>query len=172
MAEPTVAFIKKSKNRPTNTRKRAAEDTVPTAAASEVYRAPKRALAGPLVASSASYRPKRTRTDVSDNEDEDVGIRFSSKKSVNPGKERSASPEIRTAEDAALLTERENKDDGLYRGAKSYTSQLPKASAKYTATAGPSNVRTITITDFQPDVCKDYKETGFCTSQCHLLGSS
>lgn len=161
MSEPTVAFIKKSKNRPTNTRKRAAEDSAPTAAASEVYRAPKRALAGPLVASSASYRSKRAKTEASD-EDEDVGIRFSSTKSVNPGKERSASPEIRTAEDAALLTERENKDDGLYRGAKSYTSQLPKASAKYTATAGPSNVRTITITDFQPDVCKDYKETGFC----------
>lgn len=25
-----------------------------------------------------------------------------------------------------------------------------------------SNVRTITVTDFAPDVCKDYKQTGFC----------
>jgi RING finger protein 113A len=25
-----------------------------------------------------------------------------------------------------------------------------------------SNVRTITITDYTPDVCKDYKQTGFC----------
>jgi RING finger protein 113A len=26
----------------------------------------------------------------------------------------------------------------------------------------PSNVRTITVTDYAPDVCKDYKQTGFC----------
>ena len=25
-----------------------------------------------------------------------------------------------------------------------------------------TNVRTITVTDFAPDVCKDYKQTGFC----------
>ncbi|KAF2477380.1 uncharacterized protein BDR25DRAFT_299350 [Lindgomyces ingoldianus] len=26
----------------------------------------------------------------------------------------------------------------------------------------PTNIRTITITDYAPDVCKDYKQTGFC----------
>ncbi|TQS36240.1 hypothetical protein Golomagni_03314 [Golovinomyces magnicellulatus] len=26
----------------------------------------------------------------------------------------------------------------------------------------PTNLRTITVTDFAPDVCKDYKQTGFC----------
>ncbi|KAF2180723.1 hypothetical protein K469DRAFT_639101 [Zopfia rhizophila CBS 207.26] len=26
----------------------------------------------------------------------------------------------------------------------------------------PTNIRTITITDYSPDVCKDYKQTGFC----------
>ncbi|KAH8801791.1 pre-mRNA splicing factor cwc24 [Xylogone sp. PMI_703] len=26
----------------------------------------------------------------------------------------------------------------------------------------PTNVRTITVMDFSPDVCKDYKQTGFC----------
>ncbi|KAI4115748.1 MAG: hypothetical protein LQ345_003718 [Seirophora villosa] len=26
----------------------------------------------------------------------------------------------------------------------------------------PANVRAITVTDFAPDVCKDYKQTGFC----------
>ena len=25
-----------------------------------------------------------------------------------------------------------------------------------------TNIRTITVTDFTPDVCKDYKQTGFC----------
>jgi RING finger protein 113A len=26
----------------------------------------------------------------------------------------------------------------------------------------PTNIRTITVTDYSPDVCKDYKQTGFC----------
>ncbi|KAF2496548.1 hypothetical protein BU16DRAFT_335575 [Lophium mytilinum] len=26
----------------------------------------------------------------------------------------------------------------------------------------PTNIRTITVTDYAPDVCKDYKQTGFC----------
>jgi RING finger protein 113A len=28
--------------------------------------------------------------------------------------------------------------------------------------AAPSNIRTVTFTDYSPDVCKDYKQTGFC----------
>jgi RING finger protein 113A len=27
---------------------------------------------------------------------------------------------------------------------------------------GPTNIRTITVTDYTPDVCKDYKQTGHC----------
>jgi RING finger protein 113A len=27
---------------------------------------------------------------------------------------------------------------------------------------GPTNIRTITVTDYTPDVCKDYKQTGYC----------
>ncbi|EPE04602.1 pre-mrna splicing factor cwc24 [Ophiostoma piceae UAMH 11346] len=26
----------------------------------------------------------------------------------------------------------------------------------------PTNIRTVTVTDYSPDVCKDYKQTGFC----------
>lgn len=68
--------------------------------------------------------------------------------------------------------------DGVYRGAKGYSNFVAKrgdqqsqeeqkdgASAQ-AKTVGPvksaSNVRTITVTDFAPDVCKDYKQTGFC----------
>ena len=31
-----------------------------------------------------------------------------------------------------------------------------------TNTNGPKNIRTTTITDFQPDVCKDFLQTGYC----------
>ncbi|KAK5944993.1 RNA-splicing factor [Knufia obscura] len=55
--------------------------------------------------------------------------------------------------------------DGTYKGAASYQSFIQKNPERQT-NVGPqklnSNVRTITVTDFAPDVCKDYKQTGFC----------
>lgn len=54
-------------------------------------------------------------------------------------------------------------DDGMYHGAAAYKSHLEQredgSSNKFKA--GPvkasSNIRTITVIDYQPDVCKDYK---------------
>lgn len=59
-------------------------------------------------------------------------------------------------------------DDGMYRGAANYHKPLTKRTdvLDKKMTHGPiratANVRTITLMDYQPDVCKDYKETGFC----------
>lgn len=54
--------------------------------------------------------------------------------------------------------------DGTYKGVASYQSFIQKNPDHIQV--GPvkssSNVRTITVTDFAPDVCKDYKQTGFC----------
>lgn len=64
-----------------------------------------------------------------------------------------------------------NNDDGVYRGSSSYNTFItPRddgiSSKLKAATKGPvkggNNVRTITVVDYQPDVCKDYKETGYC----------
>ncbi|OCT50556.1 Pre-mRNA-splicing factor cwc24 [Cladophialophora carrionii] len=60
--------------------------------------------------------------------------------------------------------------DGTYKGVANYQSFIQKSSDRPPAPAskqvGPvkssTNVRTITVTDFAPDVCKDYKQTGFC----------
>jgi RING finger protein 113A len=55
---------------------------------------------------------------------------------------------------------------GTYKGAANYQSFIQKNPDRQTKTVGPvkssTNVRTITVTDFAPDVCKDYKQTGFC----------
>ncbi len=60
-------------------------------------------------------------------------------------------------------------DDGMYHGSKGYSNFIkpdPNANRSSKMKAGPikasSNIRTITVVDYQPDVCKDYKETGFC----------
>lgn len=56
--------------------------------------------------------------------------------------------------------------DGKYRGTANYTSFIQKNPNAPTKQVGPikapTNIRTITVTDFAPDVCKDYKQTGFC----------
>ncbi|RMZ83816.1 hypothetical protein DV738_g1029, partial [Chaetothyriales sp. CBS 135597] len=56
--------------------------------------------------------------------------------------------------------------DGKYHGQSAYSSFIQKNPNRDGKVVGPlktsSNVRTITVTDFAPDVCKDYKQTGFC----------
>jgi len=60
----------------------------------------------------------------------------------------------------------------LYHGINKYTEWLPKKEQTGAAKgagicSGPirsnaTNVRSITLMDYQPDICKDYKETGYC----------
>ena len=60
-----------------------------------------------------------------------------------------------------------NQDqDGAYKGSASYSNFIQKNPDAPNRQVGPvkasTNVRMITLTDFAPDVCKDYKQTGFC----------
>lgn len=57
-------------------------------------------------------------------------------------------------------------DDGMYRGQAAYKSHIKKSSEIPKAMrVGPqrntSTIRTVTIVDYQPDVCKDYKGVFF-----------
>ncbi|KAK9642175.1 RNA-splicing factor, variant 2 [Aspergillus fumigatus] len=56
--------------------------------------------------------------------------------------------------------------DGTYKGAANYSSFIQKNPNAPTKQFGPikapTNVRTVTVMDFAPDVCKDWKQTGFC----------
>ncbi|KOS15676.1 spliceosomal zinc finger-containing protein [Malassezia pachydermatis] len=63
----------------------------------------------------------------------------------------------------------QSNDDGKYRGMAGYAKYTQErddgSSAKFKAKGpikAPANVRTVTVVDYQPDVCKDYKETGYC----------
>jgi RING finger protein 113A len=63
-------------------------------------------------------------------------------------------------------TENDVPSSGTYKGASSYQSFISKnpnaPSRQVGPVKAPTNIRTITVTDFAPDVCKDYKQTGFC----------
>ncbi|TPX14875.1 uncharacterized protein E0L32_004984 [Thyridium curvatum] len=66
----------------------------------------------------------------------------------------------------SLLGTTRSMADGTYRGLANQTSFIQKNPNAPTRTVGPvkaaANIRTITVTDYSPDVCKDYKTTGFC----------
>ncbi|KAL8733220.1 MAG: hypothetical protein Q9166_002237 [cf. Caloplaca sp. 2 TL-2023] len=66
-----------------------------------------------------------------------------------------------TSQDAGAIV-----PDNTYKGQSSYQSFIQKNPNAPTRQVGPvkapTNIRTITVTDFAPDVCKDYKQTGFC----------
>lgn len=98
------------------------------------------------------------------------------------GSHTNAALEILAGDEAAeLLSKRQKKekadrgsdeddeipDDGLYRGQNAYRSHLKKSkevpkAMRVGPQRGTSTIRTVTIVDYQPDVCKDYKETGYC----------
>jgi RING finger protein 113A len=57
-----------------------------------------------------------------------------------------------------------NMPDGTYKGTANYQSFIQKnpdaPSKQFGPIKAPTNVRTITVMDYAPDVCKDYKQTG------------
>ncbi|KAI0427537.1 hypothetical protein F5Y09DRAFT_315934 [Xylaria sp. FL1042] len=71
----------------------------------------------------------------------------------------------------------ESAADGTYKGLANQTTFIQKNPNAPDRKVGPikaaTNIRTVTTTDFAPDVCKDYKQTGFCGfgDNCKFLHS-
>ncbi|GAA5857243.1 hypothetical protein JCM8547_009394 [Rhodosporidiobolus lusitaniae] len=184
-SEGPVTFIKKRKGAPSGLRKKPTSSSSATAsssttaaddtpAASEVIHAAKRTSTSHLIQGTGSKRRKtEDLAALSSDEDEKAderqsyAVRHASdrkamrRRSSSPPAWVSSEQRAEMARDKNAPVEAEvRKEDGLYHGAKGEKHQLPKAFGP--VKGGPANVRTITLTDYQPDVCKDYKETGFC----------
>jgi len=113
--------------------------------------------------------------EVSDDESEQVSAVWASSRTTAPMEHRGGAFEMSEI-DAPQETERKRKSDddddhpgdGVYRGEAGYKSYVkPRESTrKYGGTKGPIRapqfLRNTCRFDFQPDVCKDYKDTGFC----------
>lgn len=68
----------------------------------------------------------------------------------------------------------ESTPDGTYKGSANYQSFIQKnpdaPSKKFGPVKVATNVRTITVTDYAPDVCKDWKQTGKSSEFCEAPG--
>ncbi|GAA5994920.1 U2-type spliceosomal complex subunit CWC24 [Rhodotorula paludigena] len=183
-ADAPVTFMKKRKGAPSGLRKKPAADAAASSSAvadepatSEVVHGTKRAVASHLIQGTGSKRRKAQEdaslaalSDSDDDKEQDrerssYAVRHSADRQAQ--RRRSESPPAWVSSDQIKEMARdkdappeETPDDGLYRGANKQKNQLPKAFGP--VKGGPGNVRQITLVDYQPDVCKDYKETGFC----------
>ncbi|KAG5676764.1 hypothetical protein PVAND_006573 [Polypedilum vanderplanki] len=145
----------------------------------------------PNVHSSKSGSSKRfdndQKSDSENSSEDDVVVKYKSKRLAIPegSRDQGATSElmIETERDRdtvalfqksqAINKEMEGKsDDKLYRGLNNYTQFFKKKdTAAGNAGSGinsvgpmraPTNIRSTVRWDYQPDICKDYKETGFC----------
>lgn len=71
------------------------------------------------------------------------------------------------AEKAKNSTTEVELEDGIYRGQSKYASFIkPSSNGQTMDKIGPkkasANIRSTTVFDFARDICKDYKQTGFC----------
>lgn len=183
-AEPVkVPFFKKGKSRPTTGRKRELSPssdvlTIPAASSSKTEVVlPSRKAAGNLLSAGSKRTASQRQGDELEEDDKDgPDVKYTAS-----GSHAKAALDILAGDEAEeLLAKRARKekadrgeedeeipDDGLYRGQKAYKSHLQKSKDVPKAMrVGPqrntdSTIRTVTIVDYQPDVCKDYKGT-FC----------
>ncbi|XP_025835292.1 RING finger protein 113A-like [Agrilus planipennis] len=143
------------------------------------------------IQSTADTKKKKDDTNESlsdtDENDEAVSVNYKSNRSAMPS---GPSDQLATAiletetekdRDAQAIFEKRleiNKelegqvDDKVYRGLNNYAQYYkPKDTAAGNASSGlvrkgpiraPANLRATVRWDYQPDICKDYKETGYC----------
>lgn len=175
----TVPFIKKKgRSRPTTTRQRSASPgpaetsaSSPTVAPKSEVVLPSRKNANRLIRAGTKRTVSKRDEDDAEGEDERDGpdVKWTAEKShINAAKEILLGDEAE--ELLAKRRKAENPDgddedvpeDGLYRGQKGYTNhikrrqEVPKA-MRVGPQRNTSTIRTVTIVDYQPDVCKDYK---------------
>jgi RING finger protein 113A len=135
-----------------------------------VVRLAKKEMYNPLKQASSNKRRKQNngRDDGNDSDDDfDLQeaakpfVKYSDRNVAASIKQKDEEDRILAGE-AALVESGEAADttpDGMYKGKAAYASQLPTGSQKYAPIKGPSSdIRTITLMDYQPDRCKDYAE--------------
>uniref|UniRef100_A0A8C5Q2M8 RING finger protein 113A n=1 Tax=Leptobrachium leishanense TaxID=445787 RepID=A0A8C5Q2M8_9ANUR len=157
-----------------------------------VIRRKKREIANPMVQKTKSTVKEAAESKASTSEEEDdsgkkITIAYKSSRSAKPvgpddmGATATYELDTEKDKDAQAIFERSQivqeeikgkEDDKIYRGMHNYQKFIkPKDTSLGNASSGmvrkgpiraPEHLRATVRWDYQPDICKDYKETGFC----------
>ncbi|KAJ2082176.1 RNA-splicing factor [Coemansia sp. RSA 988] len=172
----TPALFKKSRRRGTNIRKRTADEIAPSddTIAEEVASIVKgnvpddtRDTKHTSSAKTKSLAPApASALEVSDTVAGNGNVGYHFRKAMDATRtEEHGTPETSlkgssTANNADLRVE---GGDGLYKGKSAYTNRAPGTGSRRAGPVkAPVNIRTTSVFDYQPNLCKDYKETGYC----------
>jgi RING finger protein 113A len=162
----SVPFFRKTKSRPTTVRTRSASPP-PDHRAQTTLVLPSRKPATGLL--SAGTKRTTSQRDEDEPEKDGPDVKWTASGShLNTALEIIAGDEVeellakRAKKDPADNDDDNAPDDGLYRGQQAYKTRIKKNQEVPKAVRiGPqrstSTIRTVTIVDYQPDVCKDYK---------------
>lgn len=188
MSEGGSTFKKRVRKQVTRVRKESSDSSDSTEIV-EIKKIKKIERDNPLIQKTSSLKKTvvTNNGNSSDEQDEGVTVSYRSKRtSTREGPSdmgATAELEIETEldKDAQAIFENSLKinkelkgkeDDKIYRGMNNYTQFYEKKdTAQGNASSGmvrkgpiraPANLRATVRWDYQPDICKDYKETGFC----------
>jgi len=174
----SVPFFKKKRARPTTTRQRTPSPPAAAASASSSKSQvvlPSKKAGGNLLSAGTKRTSSQRRADDLDEDGIDEGTRDGPGINwTSTGGHVNKALEILQGDEAEeMLAKRAKKDDaaeeddvpndGLYHGQKSYkthikkSQEIPKSMRTGPVRSNNSTIRTVTIVDYQPDVCKDYK---------------
>lgn len=182
-------LFKKRKINKTFARKRKNDDDNSTSSEDEtvIVKKEKKIDNNPLIQRTNTKKQEQSKNNSSSEDESLVHVSYKSKKTseiAGPG-DQGATAVIETEteldKDAQAIFEKAQKinedlegkeDDKIYRGMNNYAQYYKKKdTAAGNASSGmvrkgpiraPTNIRTTIRWDYQPDICKDYKETGFC----------
>ncbi|NWR05317.1 R113A protein, partial [Paradoxornis webbianus] len=156
-----------------------------------VWKKPRRDTPNPMIQKTRRCTRERLECVPSSSEDEDpakeIGVTYKSTRSTKPvgpadmGATAVYELDTEKEKDAQATSERSQKiqeelrgkeDDKIYCGINNYQKYMkPKDTLMGNASSGmvrkgpiraPEHLRATVRWDYQPDICKDYKETGFC----------
>ncbi|KAK9873815.1 hypothetical protein WA026_002173 [Henosepilachna vigintioctopunctata] len=189
-SECNVIFKKRGTQRQTRRRRSLSSDSekeVDSIIVRPDLKKNKRANPNVQSTSGIQKKMKENEKESSDEDEEKVIMSYKSNRSAQAAgaadQLATATLEIETEKDrdAQAIFERRlevnkelegKEDDKLYRGINNYAQYFkPKDTAAGNASSGmvrkgpiraPANLRATVRWDYQPDICKDYKETGFC----------
>lgn len=183
-------FARKRKQSSDDEKKKNSSDEEDEESGSAVVKPDDKKRYNPNFHSSTANKKTRKRDSGSDSDaakssGDEIVVSYKSKRSAKPEgpRDQGATSEVytetETDRDAIALLKKSQEinkelegkaDDKKYRGLNNYTQFFKKKDSAMGNAGGnsvgpmraPSNIRSTVRWDYQPDICKDYKETGFC----------
>lgn len=120
---------------------------------SEVVTKDRKTTKNPFVQSTRKRRIKRGGSDEEEEEEDLVGVQYTADRSTNLQKSDA------TRYDTEWELEKKELDK---KGKEAPKKDVMNAKMSVGPQRAPANLRVTQRFDYQPDICKDYKETGFC----------